>query len=209
MSHAEQLRITLAAVEAIPARTDDHAERLRQLEIQQRCVVRLYEPDTPSGQELPRWEAMARALERGNPGLPRVDDIRDAHLPLIGTGRSLNLSPVERAGAWIEHTAAVVRILLANAGTPGAAQKPKRGAPEHGRRSQSDTLSDKQDWAIKLRDSGMTFAKIGAAMRPPISGEAARRLCVRGREVKARRGGSIRAHRTLPVDSRGNVSIVR
>lgn len=112
----------------------DHArlgapEAQRQLEILQRQCVRSYlraaavgivpkwidlPPDGVADRELlPLWEVLARKLEQAFPGaLPTVDSISDVRVPLVGAGRSLHLSPPGRIGAWINHAAALVQLLL-------------------------------------------------------------------------------------------------
>jgi hypothetical protein len=100
-------------------------EQQRQLEIQQEAFIRLYLQaaehgllpqwiKTPAGDAelLPVWESLARAMEPSFPTLPRVDDIADGQIPLIGTGRALNVSPPERIGAWIQHACALIECMI-------------------------------------------------------------------------------------------------
>jgi hypothetical protein len=50
-------------------------------------------------------------MESKFPSLPRVDEIADSRVPLLGTGRELNIAPDDRIGAWMAHALAVVEIL--------------------------------------------------------------------------------------------------
>ena len=117
----EHLRGAIKGLKDAPL-TDD--ERLRQLEIHQRQAVALYVEATKSGtlplvhgdddlpDGLPGWEALSRALEvccRGK--VPCVDSISDARIPLVGTDRSLHVSPPSRARTWIDHAVCVVDVL--------------------------------------------------------------------------------------------------
>lgn len=121
---AEQHRAALERIRSAIAAIDRHrlepGEAQRQLEIQQRCVVHLavaagkiecHGPDD----ELLAWERLARKYQQPTtPGVPRVDDVSVARVPLVGTGRSLHISPPEGIWAWIAHAIAVVDALKAD-----------------------------------------------------------------------------------------------
>ncbi|MBL1216311.1 MAG: hypothetical protein D8M59_02330 [Planctomycetes bacterium] len=99
-------------------------EAHRQLEIQQRAVMRIVQstyPAAPLGglavlagerDLLPAWESLSRRLEADHPDVMRVDDISDARLPLLGENRALHISPPDRIAVWIEHALSVVDVLL-------------------------------------------------------------------------------------------------
>lgn len=116
---AQKLHAVLTKLDRLPDRVHDDRERLRTLELLQRRVVRIV-ADWPGigehvehADELPAWERLCRRLETEHAELGRVDDIADARLPLVGQGRELHVAPATRATAWIDHAAAVVRLLIA------------------------------------------------------------------------------------------------
>lgn len=113
----DSLRGIHAALDRLDPIALGFAEAERQLNIHQRSVARkcatvgLVELAGPRD-ELLAWERLARRLEQHFPELPRVDEISDVRVPLIGESRALHLSPPERVGAWIAHALAVVGALI-------------------------------------------------------------------------------------------------
>lgn len=121
---ARDLTRVLGAVLRIDHATLGSDEAQRQLEIQQRAVVRLVDAsgrfrglvdlvdDRGEAVELRAWQRMARRLEVHHAGLPRVDQISDLQVPDVESGEVVHFSDPRRIGAWIEHAVAVIDLLV-------------------------------------------------------------------------------------------------
>lgn len=125
---ASRLRNDLArirfSIAAINVGSIGALEAQRQLEIEQKSVVRGVIaaikdgalPPMPTvfidGELLPTWERIAQHLRASAQTIPDASEISDVQVPLLGTDRSLHLSPPERIGAWISHALAVVDALM-------------------------------------------------------------------------------------------------
>lgn len=102
-------------------------EPQRLLEVEQLAVYRVYF-ELAEGAILPRWVGTAprswhdgglwlwaelvATLESLRADLPRVNDISDWQLPIIGQQLPLHVSPPERIAAWIRVSVAVVDALI-------------------------------------------------------------------------------------------------
>src|ERR1043165_6537236 len=110
------LRRIRASIAAIAWTQLGPIEAVRQLEIQQRSVMRgivqlgadatgLQSSILPKDEAdlLPAWERLSETLRQSNPTIPPVNEVSDFKVLLIGAQRSLHFSPEERIAAWVAH----------------------------------------------------------------------------------------------------------
>ena len=186
---AEGLRRQLARVRrgmaALLVQGSDYTEMHRQLEVRQRQVVRLYfraarggllpawiplpADGDPEPALLPEWERLARALETDG-RLPKVDEISDMRVPIIGEDRLEHRSPPERTPLWIQHAVQLVELLIdyVKPARPPATDGKRAGEPatdpelaEHLKPSHARAKA-LYEWAIEHIDGSedMTYADL-------------------------------------------------
>lgn len=125
----------LETLKSYRGRHDDNL--LRDIEVQQRRVVRLYADAVDAGRldqcvpvsadprlALQTWRALALALEADHKQQVRIADLETITIPLLDGG-AIEVTDGERAQAWLDHAISVAESIIREAATSAALSDPR------------------------------------------------------------------------------------